>query len=268
MSSNVKVDKIWPRLFTTSYIEMMDGEVKIFPSLKIDHISEYTPGHGVVIDDLNLDLSRFVDCVSNQTVGGIKTFTSIPMLPSTTPTNDNHAVRKKYVDDLIGGDPVTPVLPGSLPIGSIISWAGDWHFPPAGFLLCNGAEYSTSEYAALHAVIAYWFGGSGDVFNVPDLRTRVPMGLKPADSNFDTLGRSGGSASHQLSEAEMPAHAHNTDARKYSAVEAQHKEGGGQLKGPYLRDSGFSALAQSKGQGIPHNNLPPYLVLNFIIRYI
>jgi microcystin-dependent protein len=48
---------------------------------------------------------------------------------------------------------------------------------PAGYLLCDGSSYSTSTYAALFSVIGYTFGGSGNNFNVPDMRGRVPIGV-------------------------------------------------------------------------------------------
>lgn len=47
------------------------------------------------------DLADFVDKTNAQTIGGVKTFTSIPVLPASDPVSDEQAVRKKYVDDKI-----------------------------------------------------------------------------------------------------------------------------------------------------------------------
>jgi len=54
-----------------------------------------------------VDLSAFVDLTSNQSVGGVKTFTSIPLLPSSMPTLNNQAANKAYVDSVAGGGGVT-----------------------------------------------------------------------------------------------------------------------------------------------------------------
>jgi microcystin-dependent protein len=53
---------------------------------------------------------------------------------------------------------------------------------PSGFLLCDGTSYATASYAALFAVIAYTYGGSGANFNVPDLRDRTIVGVSSANS--------------------------------------------------------------------------------------
>ena len=53
---------------------------------------------------------------------------------------------------------------------------------PSGFLLCDGTSYATATYAALFAVIAYTYGGSGANFNVPDLRDRTIVGVSSANS--------------------------------------------------------------------------------------
>jgi len=53
---------------------------------------------------------------------------------------------------------------------------------PSGFLLCDGTSYATSAQAALFAVIAYTYGGSGANFNVPDLRDRTIVGVSSSNS--------------------------------------------------------------------------------------
>jgi hypothetical protein len=49
--------------------------------------------------------------------------------------------------------------------------------PPTGWLICDGAGYSTTTYANLFAAIGYTFGGSGGTFNVPNFKARSPMGV-------------------------------------------------------------------------------------------
>lgn len=55
------------------------------------------------VDRPSIDGDSFVHLTGDETVAGIKTFTSIPVLPASDPTSDNQAVRKKYVTDLVGG---------------------------------------------------------------------------------------------------------------------------------------------------------------------
>ncbi|MGJ3244926.1 MAG: tail fiber protein [Elainellaceae cyanobacterium] len=79
----------------------------------------------------------------------------------------------------------------------------------SGWLLCDGASYSTTLYPALFAAIGYTYGGSGNSFNVPDLRGRVPVGVGQGAGLTDRqLGQSGGEEAHKLTVAEMPQHGH------------------------------------------------------------
>ena len=76
-------------------------------------------------------------------------------------------------------------LPG-VNTGSVIPWGSA--SVPAGFLECNGQSVSTTTYAALFAIIAYTYGGSGGSFNVPDLTDRTIV----SKSNTKTLASTGG----------------------------------------------------------------------------
>ena len=62
------------------------------------------------------------------------------------------------------------VIAPVMPTGAILSYAGS--AAPTGWLVCDGADLSTTTYASLHAVIGYTFGGSGATFKLPDLRGR------------------------------------------------------------------------------------------------
>jgi microcystin-dependent protein len=91
--------------------------------------------------------------------------------------------------------------------GEVIDYAGA--FPPVGWLMCDGQSYPTANYPALFSVIGYSYGGSGAVFAVPDLRSRVTVGAGggPGLTNR-SLASIGGEESHLLAPAEMPVHAH------------------------------------------------------------
>ena len=88
---------------------------------------------------------------------------------------------------------------------------------PLGWLLCDGSQYGTTQYASLFAAIGYTYGGSGSNFNVPDFRGRSPLGPGTGTAIYASawsLGTqptsgAGGEQSHQLTTTELPLHTHN-----------------------------------------------------------
>jgi microcystin-dependent protein len=64
--------------------------------------------------------------------------------------------------------------------GILLQFAGST--APTGYLLCEGQSLLVDEYSALHGVIGYTYGGSGANFNIPDLRSRIPVGRSNATS--------------------------------------------------------------------------------------
>lgn len=87
------------------------------------------------------------------------------------------------------------------PVGAIIPFGAA--AAPSGWLLCDGTSYSKTTYAGLWAVIGYTYGGSGDDFNVPDLRQRFVRGKDGGSS----LGDTGGTIDHVHT---GPSHSHST----------------------------------------------------------
>jgi len=141
-----------------------------------------------------------------------------------------------------------------MPIGSVIF--GGWNNAPEGFLLCDGASYSTTTYADLFAEIGYKFGGSGGSFNVPNTANKLPIGK----SGTKAIGATGGSATHTLSEGEMPAHTHSLNETVVPGAPGAPT--------PLIGFNAFPALqTNSAGGGLAHNNMPPYLALNAAIAY-
>ena len=93
---------------------------------------------------------------------------------------------------------------GAAPIGSVTMFAGAT--PPANWLLCQGQSLATTgTYAALFAIIGYAFGGSGANFNLPNLRSKFPLGANPGSN---PIGQTGGAYSYTIAVGNLPSHAH------------------------------------------------------------
>lgn len=154
-----------------------------------------------------------------------------------------------------------PPTGDTLPIGSITAYGGE--SIPTNWLKCNGSEVSRTEYQELFEVIGTTYG-SGDAsttFNVPNISERVIVG-SAGDGEFAT-GNIGGEKEHALTVDEMPSHKHGVGYV------------GGNANGNHAGMSGTSAepnsynnelFINSKGGDQPHNNMQPYIVLNYIIK--
>ena len=160
-----------------------------------------------------------------------------------------------------------------MPTGAVLPYAGS--SAPTGFLLCYGQAISRSTYADLFSAISttYGTGDGSSTFNLPDLRGRVvagqdDMGGSSADRltdqtgglNGDTLGDTGGSETHTLSTAQMPAHTHTVAAQQQVSGDSTNRGGSGQL------GAAATITTSSTGSGSAHNNVQPTIILNYIIR--
>ena len=110
----------------------------------------------------------------------------------------------------------------SNPTGTILLFAG--LSAPEGYLLCQGQEVSRSTYSDLFNVIQtiYGEGDGATTFNIPDLRSRVAVGMNSADTEFNALGKTAGAKEHQLSTNEIPSHSHSASASISSAGSHSH----------------------------------------------
>lgn len=111
------------------------------------------------------------------------------------------------------------------PAGVISQFAGAT--PPAGYLLCQGQTLNTSTFANLFSVIGYTYGGSGSNFLLPNLQNRIPVG-RGTETEFDTLGETGGAKDVTLTSSQIPAHSHpNTLGGTTTFATAGHAHGPG-----------------------------------------
>lgn len=200
--------------------------------------------------------------------------TGTPTAPTATGgTSTTQVATTAFVAAAVAAQPVG----GFVPIGGYLPFAGS--AAPTGYLLCDGASYTTAAQAALFAVIGYTYGGSGANFNVPNLKGRIPVGRDAADASFDVLGETGGAKTHALSIAELATHTHVQNSHTHSiAGGTAHfyttggspwvnvdTAGAGLLTVTTLTDAA-TPTNQNTGSGTAHNNLQPYLVTNYIIR--
>jgi microcystin-dependent protein len=142
------------------------------------------------------------------------------------------------------------------------------NFAPVGWLLCQGQLVNISDYEALFNLIGTTYGGDGqNTFALPNLASRMPI---HQGSNF-VLGQTGGAESVTLNTNQLPAHTHtpvgNTAATGTSPSNqfwAKYANNMYSSQNPPPDPMAPNALSNSGGNQ-PHENMSPYLVINFII---
>lgn len=157
-------------------------------------------------------------------------------------------------------------------IGQIILFAGN--FAPRGWALCQGQLLSISQHAALFSILGTTYGGNGKTtFALPDLRGCVPIGAgQGTQLSPHQLGDRGGSETVTLTEAQLPTHTHTLQASTATAASkdpANNLLAKSRVLPSYATTDSLIEMHKtsiaSTGAGQPHNNMPPFLTLNYII---
>jgi microcystin-dependent protein len=165
-------------------------------------------------------------------------------------------------------------------IAEIRLFAGN--FAPRNWAFCSGQIMAISQNTALFSLLGTTYGGNGQTtFALPDLRGRVPVGTGqgPGLSNI-SLGQVAGEPTHTLIVTEMPAHNHQVALGAYAdgTANTANPSGhvlstgqvpGGSLVNMYSDQAPTASLSPTQssitGGSQPHNNMQPYLGMNYII---
>ena len=151
------------------------------------------------------------------------------------------------------------------------------NYAPRNHAFCNGQILTISQNTALFSILGTTYGGNGQTtFALPDLRGRIPIqaGQGPGLSSY-FLGDRAGQEAVALTQPAMPAHAHALNA---SSASGDQVAPGGNLLAPdtlggtvpYKSGNSpnttlaASSIAQT-GNSAGHENVPPFLAINFII---
>ena len=160
-----------------------------------------------------------------------------------------------YESDVIGN-----------PIGTILAFGGS--STPASYMLCDGIAISRTTYATLFGIIGTTYG-SGDgstTFNLPNIKGKVIAGYNSAETEFDTLGETGGEKTHLLTGAESGTSAHY---HQYRYGGSAGGDGSGiaysSTSGTQVNETAIRKTSEANAT-TAHNNLQPYITLHYIIK--
>ncbi len=160
--------------------------------------------------------------------------------------------------------------------GGSETWVGEinlvgFNFTPVNFHACDGSLLAISSNSALYALLGTYYGGDGrTTFGVPDLRGRVPINYGSGSGlTSRTIGQTGGTETETLSISQIPSHSHtvaiNTgagDSNSPADYLATNAEG---IKQYASTSNSTGSSTNTSGSSLSHNNMPPYLVLNYVM---
>ena len=151
-------------------------------------------------------------------------------------------------------------------IGEIRMFAGT--FAPVNWAFCDGSLQSIAENDTLFSLIGTTYGGDGvNTFALPNLISRIPFGTAAGY----VLGQQAGAGQVTLLSSQLPSHTHAVSASNNAATSTSPTGNvwASSSESQYTTGAPNAAMDPSSvtvaGQGLPHDNMPPYLGLNFII---
>ena len=147
-----------------------------------------------------------------------------------------------------------------MPVGAIVAFYGK--NPPNGWLICDG-NLVTSDYPNLKTFLEDNFGS----YKLPDLRGRAVIGAGQGEGlSSRPIGQEVGEENHTLTLDEMPSHFHSFDDYHYIDSEKKDPDYATKRGDDAGRRTTTKHETYKEGKDKSHNNMPPSLVVNFIIK--
>ena len=142
------------------------------------------------------------------------------------------------------------------PIGTIMQYAGT--SIPERWMKCEGQTLSRTDYSELFSVIGttYGSGNGSTTFNLPNIAGKMIIGYDANDTDFDTIGATGGSKTHTLTNYELP---------KGAWISQEPDDG---ISISVNSGNNYGMNTQSNQMGQPMNIMNPYIVLNYCIKVL
>lgn len=145
------------------------------------------------------------------------------------------------------------------PIGSVMIYAGTTI--PENWMKCDGQALSRTTYSKLFSAIgtSYGNGDGSTTFNVPNIQGRFPIGISSSDTDFNTLGKTGGSKTHTQTIEELAKHHHMQNLGGQLSTVAN-------VPGDYIIGKMNTSDTYDTGESKPMDIMNPYIVMNYIIK--
>ena len=184
--------------------------------------------------------------------------------------NPNVADINKVTDDDM--NEIKTTINANTPVGCINLYAGST--APTGWLICDGSAVSRTTYANLFSVIGttYGTGNGSTTFNLPNLKGKVPVGLNSSDTDFNSVGKTGGGKQTLIP---MQWYSGFVDLRysennyTFPNWENYRKEIVANTKSLSPPETSTTAVMGTNEVSLSdtNGNLQPYIVMNYIISY-
>jgi microcystin-dependent protein len=147
-----------------------------------------------------------------------------------------------------------------------------FNFAPAGWALCNGQTLDISQNTTLFTLIGTTYGGDGQTtFALPNLLSRIPFHMGTGAGQTLTIGQVSGAETVTLTTNQIPAHTHSLAASSAGGTQSSPANGvwAASTLDEFSTEANTHTMAASAiaaaGGSQPHDNIPPFLVINFII---